>query len=68
MYHKIDCYAIHTSTTRKKQGFKKKFIRCVTRPDQWSFFNILSHISRRPHSALTVFFNSEQTMWHRRLV
>jgi len=23
MYHKIDCYAIHTSTTRKKQGFKK---------------------------------------------
>ena len=31
-YHKIDCYAIHTLTTRKT-GFQKKTIKCVTRPD-----------------------------------
>jgi len=31
-YHKIDCYALHTSTARKNR-FSKKKIKCVTRLD-----------------------------------
>ena len=30
-YHKIDCYALHTST--RKNRFSKKKIKCATRPD-----------------------------------
>ena len=32
-YHKIDCYAIHTSTTRNKQVFEQILSKCVTLPD-----------------------------------
>ena len=32
-YHKIDCYALHTSTTRKNRFSKKNLLMCVTQPD-----------------------------------
>ena len=39
-YRKIDCYARHTLTTRKKTGFRKETIKCVTRPDLNGIFLI----------------------------
>jgi len=44
-YHKIDCYAIPTSTTRKKQVVEKFHFKSVTRPDLSRVpFNLVSKI------------------------
>jgi len=39
-YHKIDIYALHTPTTRKKQVFEHFRFKCYTTRHQWSPFKM----------------------------
>jgi len=38
--HKIDCYALHTSTTRKNNFRNISFLVCYTTRPQWSPFKL----------------------------
>jgi len=52
-YHKINCYALHTSTTRKKRVFEKNLFKCVTRPDLIWVSLRYGGILRTPESSLS---------------